>query len=288
MSVAVAAADSLARMGSALHRGPAARLSQRGRAAVRSATRGGQLLWTSLSALGDAGRGALPLADRAQRLHSTLGQVVQSHQISIGIEGQWPAYPVVLIANHQSYIDPVVIGACLPIAPIAKAEVHRWPVIGSVAERLGVIFVDRRDPMSGARALRRGQAALDAGISVLAFPEGSTTAGEALLPFHLGAFGLAALSGLPVLPVAIRYSSPDLTWTGSATFLPHYLRTASRRSVSVVLRLGEPIWPAHLGHLHNQPAKRRRHQARALASAARVALEAMLPEQHGHLPRLRG
>jgi 1-acyl-sn-glycerol-3-phosphate acyltransferase len=157
-----------------------------------------------------------------------------------------------------------------------------------VAERLGVIFVDRRDPMSGARALRRGLAALDAGISVLAFPEGSTTAGEALLPFHLGAFGLAALAGLPVLPVAIRYSSPDLNWTGSSTFLPHYLRTASRRSVSVVLRFGEPIWPPHLGHLHNQPAKRRRHQARELASAARAALEAMLLQPHGHLPRLLG
>jgi 1-acyl-sn-glycerol-3-phosphate acyltransferase len=244
--------------------------------AARIARCSGQLLWTSLTVMGEAGRRPLPLPRRAARLHEACVELADAHRLAIAVEGSWPEGPAVLAANHLSYLDPVVIGACLPLAPIAKAEVSRWPLIGSVAERLGTIFVDREDPHSGALALRRALRTLRDGVNVLAFPEGTTTDGARPLRFHLGAFGLAAVAHVPVVPIAIRYASPELVWSGGATFLPHYLRTASRRSISVLLRVGKPRWPARtLGH-RSLASQRRRMAARELSEATRETIEALL------------
>src|SRR6185436_14021215 len=101
------------------------------------------------------------------------------------------------VANHLSYLDPIVIGAQIPVAPIAKGEVASWPLIGSVASSLNGIFVDRSSVMSRARALRRAHALLRAGVSILNFPEGTTTDGSRLLPFHRGIFGLAQIARVP-------------------------------------------------------------------------------------------
>jgi lyso-ornithine lipid O-acyltransferase len=251
----------------------------RGRAALRSTARSGHLVWTSLAAIGDAGRGTLPQRARTQRLRDVMAEVVRSHQMSIDVEGRWPTEPCVLIANHVSYIDPVVIGAVHPIAPLAKAEVNRWPLIGTIGRRFGAIFVDRADPMSGARALRQAQATLAAGVSVLTFPEGTTSDGEGILPFHLGAFGLAVLANVPVVPVAITYDSPELAWTGGTTFLPHYLRTAARSAISVRLRVGEPMRarrPPGVWRPSATMARWRRTMAQELSSAALDALEELL------------
>jgi 1-acyl-sn-glycerol-3-phosphate acyltransferase len=244
--------------------------------AGRIARRSGQLLWTSLTAMGEAGRRPLPLPQRARRLREACAEVVDAHRISIAVEGSWPQGPAILAANHLSYLDPLVIGSCLPVAPIAKAEVSRWPLIGSVAERLGTIFVDRRDPHSGAVALRRALRTLRAGVSVLAFPEGTTTRGDRPLRFHLGAFGLAAIAQVPIVPIAIRYSSADAVWSGGDTFLPHYLRTASRRSMSVLLRLGQPLLPSSPAGHRAFLAQRRRLAARELSQETREAIEALL------------
>jgi lyso-ornithine lipid O-acyltransferase len=268
--VALTAAVSAAQRGV---RGPASEaLRRRGRAVQRSS----QLVWTSLAALGAAGRAERSHRDRAQRLRAALVDIVESHRVSIAVEGSWPSEAAVLIANHVSYLDPVILGASQACAPIAKAEFARWPILGPAAARLGVVFVDRGDPLSGAAALRQALAKLRAGVSVLAFPEGTTSAGPTVLPFHLGAFGLAALAGVPVVPIALRYASQDLVWTGDATFLPHYLRAASRRSIAAVLRIGAPLEPRLGAGSAASLAARRRLAARELAGGARASLLELL------------
>jgi 1-acyl-sn-glycerol-3-phosphate acyltransferase len=157
-----------------------------------------------------------------------------------------------------------VLGQLAPCAPIAKGEVAGWPVIGSGAVALGVSFLERGNAMSGARVLRRALRSLDAGVAVLNFPEGTTSDGTRLLPFRRGIFGAARLAGVPIVPIALSYASPAIAWTGGASFMPHYLRTAARDQVAARLAIGSPIlpWP--------------RDSAGILAAAARREIAALL------------
>jgi 1-acyl-sn-glycerol-3-phosphate acyltransferase len=155
-----------------------------------------------------------------------------------------PRGPVVLVANHLGYIDPLVLCSLVPCSPIAKSELRGWPLLGEGLRRLNVSFVRRGAPASGARVLKQCLRTLRSGVSVLNFPEGTTSRGG-LLPFQLGAFWLARRSGLPVVPVGMEFETPDMCWVDDEGFLPHYGRMiwsklqGRRRRVSV--SIGEPI-----------------------------------------------
>jgi 1-acyl-sn-glycerol-3-phosphate acyltransferase len=155
--------------------------------------------------------------------------------------GELPNPPFVLVANHLSYLDPLLLAALSPCTAIAKSEVGSWPVIGACMRDLGVLLVDRGRAQSGARVLRGALRVLRQGISVLNFPEGSTTRGEKVLPFHKGIFGVARIAGVPIVPAAIRYDEPWLCWAGDDTFLPHYLRFSRRRHTGAFIHIGAPL-----------------------------------------------
>jgi lyso-ornithine lipid O-acyltransferase len=177
-----------------------------------------------------------------------------------------PVGPVVLASNHLSWLDPLVVASVVPCAPVSKADVSRWPVVGTLARDLGVVFVRRGDPSSGARALQAAAGALAHGVPILNFPEGTTSAGGGVLPFRHGSFGLALRAGVPVVPVALAYDPPSLAWVGDATFLPHYLAVASRREARAYLRFGAPVVSAPEG------------RAAALARLVREQIEQLLQE----------
>lgn len=189
---------------------------------------------------------------QALRLSRLCKRICADHGVHTVVFGSIPRVTAVLVCNHISYLDPVIVVAVAPALPVAKGEVSRWPLIGQVGRRTGVLFVRRACPVSGAQVLRQARRALRAGTSVLNFPEGTTTAGDRLLPFKRGIFGLAGLAGVPVVPVSVRYESPDLAWVGNTYFLPHYIKTLSRRSWTAYLTFGEPMWaqpgetPEHL------------------------------------------
>jgi len=157
------------------------------------------------------------------------------------IQGDVPAGPCVLVSNHISYLDPVVIASHVRCAPIAKSEVMHWPAMGEIARRVGVLFVKRGCAHSGARVLREGLRALAQGVSILIFPEGTTTIGDGVLPFQRGAFGLAKLAGVPVVPVAVHYEERDAAWIGGEGFLPHLARTVARPTTTMTARFLPPL-----------------------------------------------
>jgi 1-acyl-sn-glycerol-3-phosphate acyltransferase len=230
-------------------------------AAVRAGRHITTGLFTTLAALGTAR--LAPLDEprrRANRLSRSLRELCAVHDFRTEITGLIPTMPALLVANHVGYLDPVVILAASPAVPIAKGEVEGWPMIGPASASLGVMFVDRDSPTSRVRTLRRALAAFANGASVLNFPEGTTTDGSRLLPFHRGSFGAAILAGVPVVPIALRYADPAMCWTGNATFLPHYLRTAAKSEVVTHLHYGAPIEP------------RRGERAEELAARVRVAI----------------
>jgi 1-acyl-sn-glycerol-3-phosphate acyltransferase len=210
--------------------------------------------------------GSDPTLDRADvsALSRLFASLCAAHDWRIRVSGPIPKGPVVLVANHVSYLDPVVLVGLVPALPVSKREVARWPLIGGVARRHGVLFVERADPRSGASVLRRARRALSRGLSVLNFPEGTTTNGEQVLPFRRGIFGVARHARVPVVPVALRFDDPELAWFGDALFLPHYARLLARSDATVRIRFGGPLTPERYGG------------AADLADEARAAVEHML------------
>lgn len=120
--------------------------------------------------------------------------------------GNLPRTPCVLVANHASYLDAVVLCAAIPMhfAFVAKRELLEHPISRIYLRRLGTQFVERFDARQSLEDARRLGAAVKAGVSSGFFPEGTFTRFAGLGPFRLGAFVAAAASGVAVLPVAIR------------------------------------------------------------------------------------
>jgi 1-acyl-sn-glycerol-3-phosphate acyltransferase len=210
---------------------------------ARAGSRVARAAIATLSALGEARLGARrTLAARARHLSTAMREICTIHAIDVSVDGMFPDRPCVLVANHVSYLDPIMILAHAPAAPISKAEVEGWPMIGPCARALGVNFVDRSSVVRRAVALRRAVTTLRAGVSVLNFPEGTTTRGTRLLPFHRGIFGAAMIADVPVVPIAVTYDDVDLAWTDNETFLPHYWRLSTRTRARARLVVRAPMW----------------------------------------------
>jgi len=202
--------------------------------------------------------------ERARLLGDCLARLTALHGIEVEVEGRRPWGPALLASNHVSWLDPVVLGGLLPCVPISKLDVSAWPVVGTLARDLGVLFVERGDHHSGMAVMRGAVRALEDGVAVLNFPEGTTTRGDRVLPFRSGLFSVARSRGADVVPVAISYDPPELAWVGDDSFVPHYLRLAGRARARARVRFGNPI------------AARDLESGAELAAAVRARVEALL------------
>lgn len=139
-----------------------------------------------------------------------------------------PGQAHVLVANHASYLDGIVLAAALPrhVGFVAKRELLGQFVPRIYLRRLGVEFVERFDARQGAEDAARLAAAVAGGRSLAFFPEGTFTPTPGLRPFHLGAFAAAAHARVPVVPVAIR---------GSRAWLPADQWRPRRSPLAVVI-----------------------------------------------------
>lgn len=125
---------------------------------------------------------------------------------------------VLLVANHISWLDILVINAVLPAAFVSKEEIRHWPLIGRLAARNETVFL-RRGSRGHARIINAEIAEILAqGKYVAVFPEGTTTDGRSLLHFHAALLQPALAAGRPVLPLAISYWEPD----GQRSLAPRY------------------------------------------------------------------
>ncbi len=136
----------------------------------------------------------------------------------------------VVVANHASYLDGIVLIATLPVRLgfVAKAELEQ-----SFITRIFLLFVERFDMQRGVADARRIAHKVEAGDSLLFFAEGTFTRMPGLLPFHMGAFVAAAEAGVPVVPVTIRGTRSVLR---AGSWLP--------RAGTVSVLVGEPLEPA--------------------------------------------
>jgi 1-acyl-sn-glycerol-3-phosphate acyltransferase len=122
-----------------------------------------------------------------------------------GIENL-PRGPCVIVANHASYLDGIILTAILPgtFSFVVKREFAAHPVARVFLRHIGAEYVERFDLARGAEDARQLARVAQRGRRLVFFPEGRFTRSTGLLPFHLGAFVAAAEAGVPVVPVAIR------------------------------------------------------------------------------------
>lgn len=158
--------------------------------------------------------------------------------VEVTISGELPELdgPVMVMANHRSYVDILVLLSLLPVRFLAKQEVEEWPVIGRVATMVNTIYVKREAKESRGEVRRVMREALGEGGNVAVFPEGTTVAPPGCGAFYRGSFEVAVEANVPILPVAIEYLREDIWLNESA--VKHYFRTFSKRKVPVWVMIG--------------------------------------------------
>jgi|GEM_PF-3097483 len=203
--------------------------------AARAAARLWRSTFASLSALGEAKLSAhrTPRA-RADALAKLARELLGIHGVEVDTVGVLPERPCLLVANHVSHLDPLVILSQIPAVPVVRAEIAGWPVIGAAASALGARFAG--DPTQRARCMRNVLAALRTGVPVLTFPEAVRGDGDRVARFGRGGFGLAILAGLPVVPIALTVEAApdDGLW-----------RLSSRARTRVKMVVRAPMWSRH-------------------------------------------
>ena len=173
------------------------------------------------------------------------------------VPGGAPGRGCLLLANHMSYLDVVVIAAHAPAVFVTSREVEETPILGLVSRAAGCIFVERRSRATVHRDIDAITAVLNAGHNVVLFPEGSTSNGERFLEFKRTLLESAIRSRCAVLPLCLRYdrvagrpfgpaNRDRVAWYGPMTFFPHLLGLLRTSSVEASLQvLAAPAFRDH-------------------------------------------
>ena len=168
--------------------------------------------------------------------------------IRLDLRGQAPANgPVLLAANHISWLDILVMHAARHCRFVAKAEVRHWPLIGSLATGGGTLYIERESRRDAMRVVHHVAESLNRGEIVAVFPEGTTSDGITLLPFHGNLIQAAISADAPIQPVALSFidSASGATslapcYIGDDTLVGSIWRTLGAPSITAVVRYGEP------------------------------------------------
>lgn len=187
-----------------------------------------------------------------------------------------PETHALIVSNHISWLDIFAINAARPCHFVAKADIRGWPLVGWLCARGGTIFIARGQKSALRDAYRQIVRDLGAGGRIAFFPEGTTAAQAALLPFHSNLFECAIEAEVAVQPYALRYLTPagglhpEVEFVGDTTFVQSMIR---------ILRTGPIV--AEVIVLPAIPTQKQHR--RALAEAARQQIAAALqhPEQTG-------
>jgi len=190
--------------------------------------------------------------------------------LRLKVEGS-PEPGVLLVANHVSWLDILVLGAQADVCFLSKAEIRAWPLIGWMAAILGTLFIHRGAHEAGAMATQIA-ARIREGRLVALFPEATTSDGSRLLPFHPRLFAAAQVSGARLQAVTLRYGEagrldPIAPFTGDAKALPHLWRVLHHPGIRVQVQF--------LPSFASQGLERK-----AMATACRQTIAAALGLEH--------
>lgn len=218
---------------------------------ARVMIRGSGLLWGIVACLGEYFvrrlRGPLSEQTRIDVLHRWSRRTLP--RMGIAIEAAGPPIAAGLIAsNHLSYLDILVYSAIAPCAFVSKHEVRSWPAVGWIATLAGTIYVDRSRRSETHAIQPEIQSALSSGLRLFLFPEGTSSDGSRVLPFHSSLFQPAVDLQAPVSAAHIAYTIPDgdsgteACYWGTMHLFPHLINLLGKHSVTATVSFSQNIF----------------------------------------------
>lgn len=187
-------------------------------------------------------------AEREQQVQQWAERMLNLMGISLTVLGTAPAHgPLLLVCNHLSWLDIVTIHAARHVRFVSKSVVRHWPVIGTLSTGAGSLYIERERRRDAVRVVHHMTEALRNGDVIAVFPEGTTSDGHGLLPFHANLLQAAISSGAPVQPAALRFADAE---TGETSYAPRYIdddnllvsvwNTLKAPPLLAIVRFGEP------------------------------------------------
>jgi 1-acyl-sn-glycerol-3-phosphate acyltransferase len=189
------------------------------------------------------GPARLPMA-RAKWLQETSRRVLKIFGVEMSVAGRIPQSGL-LVCNHLSYLDILILAALAPARFVAKSEVRSWPVFGWLARLAGTIFIERNKRSHAARSAQEIGVALEDGSLVVLFPEGTSSGGETVLPFKTSLLEPATKSQHPLTAGLISYEladgdvSEEVCYWKDMTLVPHLLNLLGKRGIHASLHFNE-------------------------------------------------
>lgn len=181
------------------------------------------------------------LHPRARWLQRSCRRALRVLGVELQARGYIPTAGL-LVCNHLSYLDILVLSALTPAVFVAKREVKHWPVFGWFARFAGTLFVDREKRTQVGELNRAIQAVLEQEALVVLFPEGTSSDGQTVLPFKSSLLEPATRRGCPLWASLIEYRLEDgdvgeeVCYWKDMTFVPHLINLLSKRCIEVSVR----------------------------------------------------
>jgi 1-acyl-sn-glycerol-3-phosphate acyltransferase len=195
---------------------------------------------------------------------------------AVNVEPRWHGAPAtvkdraaVLVANHVSWLDIPLVHAVWQVHFIAKSEVRDWPLIGWLSAKTGTLFIQRGKHRHAARINEAIHAAFLAGDAIGVFPEGTTSEGTGLQPFHASLLQPAVDERALVFPVAVRYLDQEGRVNVNASYVGD---TSLLESLSLILRERKIVAELVFLPAIDAEGKSRRDLARETHAAIAAAL----------------
>lgn len=189
----------------------------------------------------------LPAAARAARIQWWSARTLALMGVRLEASGQPRPGAKLLVANHISWLDILVMNAARPAHFVSKADVRHWPVLGALVTGAGTLYIERERRRDAMRVVHKMAEHLREGDVLAVFPEGTTGDGLALLPFHANLIQAAISAEAPALPVGLsyvdavhrrRHDAP--LFIGDTTLLRSLWNTLRATDVVAVVHYGEP------------------------------------------------
>ncbi|OYY87915.1 MAG: 1-acyl-sn-glycerol-3-phosphate acyltransferase [Polaromonas sp. 28-63-22] len=201
--------------------------------------------------------------DRHARVNVWAGEMLQIVGIELVVNGTPPAEgPVLLVANHISWLDILVMHASRHCRFVSKADIKKWPIVGTMAGAAGTMYLERESRRDAHRVVVQMADRLRAGDVLAVFPEGTTGDGITLKPFHANLIQAAIEASAPVQPVALKFIDAA---SGQTSFAPSYVDDETLvGSIWRTLTAPRLIAVVTFGPAHAHQGRNRRLWAQAL------------------------
>lgn len=187
--------------------------------------------------------GSLDQARREQRLQVWSLRLLNLLGLSVSAQGLPHAGAKLVVSNHVSWLDIIVINSVMPSRFVSKAEVGGWPVLGRLVTAAGTLYLVRERRRDAMRVLGLMAQALRDGQSVAVFPEGTTGAGDHIMHFHANLVQSAIDAPAPIQPVVLHYRedrhvvSPSAAYIGDTGLLASLWMVACAKALAVSVQI---------------------------------------------------